>query len=75
MSAEKFINGKHDDAHHEGLRSTVRREAESEQEIVDFWSWAWHEIVDLLASGGELEDDSGRDLRSPKPPEDVDNHQ
>ena len=36
MAIEKFINGKHDDAHHEWKRSEVRRLAEANSQMIDF---------------------------------------
>lgn len=36
MAVEKFIHGKHDDAHHEGKRSEVRRLAEADHHLLDY---------------------------------------
>lgn len=38
MATEKFINGKHDDAHHDGRYSNVKREQAANQHFEDFLS-------------------------------------
>lgn len=63
MATEQFIEGKHDDGHHDGRRSNVLREKASEQEIVDFWEWFWPEYVALVRAGKKVEE-IGLDTRS-----------
>lgn len=36
MAKEKFIRGKKDDCHHEGLYSTRKREQQADSELSDF---------------------------------------
>lgn len=62
MAIESFIHGKHDAGHHEGKRSSLRRLAQSDEEIIDFWKWAWPELW-RAALNGELVDE--RELEPP----------
>jgi hypothetical protein len=53
MSVEKYIHGKVDEGKHEGKASEVRRLAETDEEILDFWRTVWPEIFEHP----DLEDD------------------
>ena len=54
MAIEKFINGKHDDGHHEGKASEIRRILEAEDMIRELWP----EFYEAALKGKlELEDD------------------
>jgi len=47
MADEKYIHGKHDDAHHEGKASEIRRLMESD----DVLTTMWPEVFEAASSG------------------------
>lgn len=54
MALEKFINGKHDDAHHDGKAANTRRLMESD----DVLTTLWPELRDAAIDGSlESEDE------------------
>lgn len=48
MAREKWIYGKKDDTKHDGYHSYLKRRALSEDEIIDFWTSVWPEIVEAV---------------------------
>ena len=51
MSNEQYIHGKKDDGKHDGRYSNVRRLAESDEEIIEFWAAIWPELVEYVTNG------------------------
>ena len=63
-SIEKDIHGHHDSGHHEGRYSELKRIAETDDQIINFWIEVWPELVEAF-SKGELEDDDVKDTDEP----------
>lgn len=51
MSEKEPIRGKVDNGHHEGKRSSLRRIAETDEEVIEFWKEVWPELWNYVVNG------------------------